>query len=248
MNMVWSFVDYQTMRKTYAQRDLLDIAQSGVTWIARGTIQLLIYRVIVSMKPESIPQVVTSFPILVENMVLTYMLYLRVSGTFHIIIGMLHLFGYDLPETHRRYLLSSSLTDFWRRINIYWKDFMVKLVYFPIFFRLRRQGTVRAQVIATAVVFVATWFLHAYQYYWLSGRVLLTLTDATFWAILGVVVIINVLLEVRARERGTLQAPGPVKLVLKTASTLAFIIVLWSMWSTPTFGQWFDLLTWWQVG
>ena len=86
-----------------------------------------------------------------------YLLYLRVSGQFHIIVGLLHLFGYDLPETHRRYLLASSLTDFWRRINIYWKDFMVKVVYFPVFFRLRKRGQTLAQVVATAAVFVVTW-------------------------------------------------------------------------------------------
>ena len=118
-------------------------------------------------------------------MVLTYMLYLRVSGQFHIIVGFLHLFGYDLPETHRKYLLSRSLTDFWRRINIYWKDFMVKIVYFPVYFRLRRSGDVRAQVVATLVVFVVTWFLHAYQWFWLRGDFLMTWPDTLFWGILG---------------------------------------------------------------
>ena len=34
----------------------------------------------------------------------------------------------------------SSFTDFWRRINIYWKDFMMKVFYYPAFFRLRRLG------------------------------------------------------------------------------------------------------------
>lgn len=58
------------------------------------------------------------------------------------IIGFMNLFGYDLPETHRKYLLAHSLTDFWRRINIYGKDFMVKMVYFPVYFRLRRSGDV----------------------------------------------------------------------------------------------------------
>jgi len=67
-------------------------------------------------------------------MVSTFLLYLRISGQFHLVIGMLYLFGFRLPETHHRYLLASSFTDFWRRINIYWKDFMMKLVYYPSFF------------------------------------------------------------------------------------------------------------------
>ena len=73
----------------------------------------------------------------------TFLLYLRVSGQFHLIVGVLHLFGFRLPETHHLYFLASSFTDFWRRINIYWKDFMMKLVYYPSFFRLQRLGTTR---------------------------------------------------------------------------------------------------------
>ena len=35
---------------------------------------------------------------------------------FHLVIRMLYLFGFRLHETHHRYLLASSFTDFWRRI------------------------------------------------------------------------------------------------------------------------------------
>ena len=54
---------------------------------------------------------------------------------------MLHLFGFNLPETQSLYYLASSFTDFWRRINIYWKDFMMKVFYYPAFFGLKRSGT-----------------------------------------------------------------------------------------------------------
>src|SRR5690606_3022662 len=134
-------------------------------------------------------------------MVMTYLLYLRVSGQFHIIVGLLHLFGYDLPETHRRYLLANSLTDFWRRINIYWKDFMVKMVYFPLYFRLRRRGDIRAQVIATSAVFVTTWLLHSYQWFWLRGEWLFTWPDTLFWGVLGALVIVNVVIEAKRGQR-----------------------------------------------
>jgi len=241
-------VDYQTMRKSFARRDVGEIAQSGVQWIVRGTLQLMLYRVVLGMKGELEPSNITSFMFLVKGMVVTYMLYLHVSGTFHIIVGMLHLFGYDLPETHRRYLLASSLTDFWRRINIYWKDFMMKVVYLPVFFRLRKSGPVRAQLIGTAAVFLATWALHAYQYYWLTGRVLLSGPDIAFWAILGSWVVVNLALEIRARERGVQPAPGRVTVVLKTAGTFVAIVVLWFMWSSPTLSGFLDQLTYWKVG
>ena len=42
-------------------------------------------------------------------LVCNYLLYLRVSGQFHMACGMLHLFGFQLPETHHHYLLAIGL-------------------------------------------------------------------------------------------------------------------------------------------
>jgi hypothetical protein len=61
-------------------------------------------------------------------------------------------------------------------------------------------------------------------------------------------VIFNVLLEQRAGEQRKVGGMGPVRRVLQTAATLAFIVVLWSLWQTPTVGEWLDVLTYWQAG
>jgi D-alanyl-lipoteichoic acid acyltransferase DltB (MBOAT superfamily) len=244
--LLFPVIDYQTARKTYFQRDIHLIAQQGINWILRGTVQLLLYRAIQYLKPAWDPEAVTSFWTLAALMIGTYLLYLRVSGHFHIIIGLMHLFGYDLPETHRRYLLARTLTDFWRRINIYWKDFMVKLVYFPVYFRLRRTGERRAQIVATGLVFVVTWLLHSYQWFWLRGTWLFTWTDTLFWAILGGLVIVNVLLEQRRRVIPRQDWQWRATVALQTAGTFCFIVVLWSFWNAPTVEAWVDLVTWWQ--
>ena len=248
--LLFPVIDYQTQRQTYFQRDIHEVAQQGIVWIGRGTIQLMLYRLVYHWKgPSNAPELVTTLPALVSTMVLTYLLYLRVSGQFHIAIGFLHLFGYDLPETHRKYLLARSLTDFWRRINIYWKDFMVKLVYFPVYFRLRRSGEVRAQIVATVLVFVTTWFLHSYQWFWLRGDFLMTWPDTLFWAILGGLVTVNLLVEQRKPSRAAKSAPQPRwREPLQIAGTFCLIVSLWSLWNSPSVGEWLDLLSWWKVG
>ena len=256
--LLFPVIDFQTHRQTYFRRNIHDVAQQGIAWIGRGTVQLLLYRLVYHWKsPSNAPEEITTFAGLAGTMVLTYLLYLRVSGQFHIIIGFLHLFGYDLPETHRKYLLSRSLTDFWRRINIYWKDFMVKLVYFPVYFRLRKSGDVRAQVVATIVVFVVTWFFHAYQWFWLRGDFLMAWPDTLFWAILGGLVTVNLLLERRrpARPAATARAAAPAAVpwyapleLLKVAGTFCLIVTLWSLWNSPSVSEWIDLVTWWKVG
>lgn len=246
--LLFPVIDFQTMRRAYYQRDGHAIAQRGVGWMVRGTIQLLLYRVVYHARGAATPADVTSAAGLLSVMVLTYLLYLRVSGQFHIIVGFLLLFGYDLPETHRRYLLANSLTDFWRRINIYWKDFMVKVVYFPAYFRLRRYGERTAAIVATSLVFFVTWFLHVYQQFWLTGRLLLTWPDALFWGILGLLVMVNVRVELGRRGPPRRISPWTLSNVVRIAATLAVIVGLWSLWSSPTLEEWSDLLTWWQIG
>ena len=62
------------------------------------------------------------------------------STTFHMIVGLLHLFGFRLPETHKLYYLAHSFTELWRRINIYWTEFMMKAVFYPTYFRVKQRG------------------------------------------------------------------------------------------------------------
>src|SRR5688572_18585873 len=181
---LYPVVDYSTFTRTYYDRDAGPVYITGTRWIVRGIVHLILYR-LVYLHVIVDPSAVFNLRDLVQFMLATFLLYLRVSGQFHIIAGVLHLYGFRLPETHHLYYLSSSFTDFWRRINIYWKDFMMKLVYYPCYFELRRRSGKFAMVMSTIVVFAATWMLHSYQWFWLRGGFPLTLQDAIFWTILG---------------------------------------------------------------
>lgn len=245
--LLFPVVNFQTMRRTYYRRDIHDIAQQGIHWMVRGAIQLILYRLVLYFNDPYLPDRVTSLGALISMMILTFLLYLNVSGTFHVIVGMLHLFGYDLPETHRSYMLANSFLDFWRRINIYWKDFMVKVVYFPVYFRLRKRGELAAQVTATTSVFLVTWFFHSYQSFWLEGRYVLSWPDTIFWGLLGILVVANVLWEYR-HPRHRKDSQGWLAQAIHAAQvmgTFAAITTLWSLWSTPTLSAWFYLITHW---
>jgi hypothetical protein len=100
---------------------------------------------------------------------------------------------------------------------------------------------------ATVLVFVTTWFLHAYQWFWLRGEFLMTWPDTLFWGILGALVTINLLMERRrpARTAGVWRKRlEPVR----TFGTFALIVTLWSLWNAPSVPEWLDLVTWWRVG
>src|SRR5437762_4256587 len=147
-------VDYKTFCSTYYNEDWPRVYQSGLKWMFRGVFQLLLYRVIYQFAPLDVYKLSSALDV-VGCVVGMYLLYLRISGTFHLIVGLLHMFGFNLPETHHLYLLASSFTDFWRRINIYWKDFVMKLFFYPTHFALRKMGTLWAMSVATLATFLA---------------------------------------------------------------------------------------------
>lgn len=240
-------VDYRTFQRGYFAGEVHETQRAGLRMMFRGTVHLLLYRLIyheLLVPPEEVRDAIGLLGYLVCN----YLLYLRVSGQFHTACGMLHLFGFQLPETHRNYLLATSFTDYWRRINIYWKDFMVRVVFNPVVFGLKRWPRPASLAAATAVVFVTTWALHAYQSFWLRGVWGVGAPDALFWGVLGLLVMVNVQLD--ARRSGSRQARvdpwAPRQIVLraaKTAGTFATIALLWSLWSSPSVGAWLTLLS-----
>jgi hypothetical protein len=232
-------LDFKTFRETYQPRATWEVAQGGIGWIVQGLSQLLLYRVIKYYWLPS-PHELGDAPHLLLFLAMNYALYLHVSGYFHVITGIFHLFGFQLPRTHHNYFLASSFTDIWRRINIYWKDFLAKIFFFPTFFALRGWGTRPAAVVAALGVFLATWLLHAYQVFWITGSLPLTPGDALLWLIVGVLVAWNLQLDLRraARRRTPDRDGTPLAAISLSARIVGMFLLVsffWACWNTPAF-------------
>ncbi len=235
---LYPVVDYRTFARTRFDREAVEIYEEGVRWMLRGVLHLLAYRLVRN-------------DLLLDNqwamgmgdamlqLIATFLLYLQVSGRFHLIVGVLHLFGFRLPETHHLYLLSSGFTDAWRRINIYWKDFMMQVAWYPLYFRWRGAGTRAAVVTATLAVFACTWALHSYQFFWLNGTPLLEWRDAAFWGAFGVLAAFAAVRELRADHR-TVPSRVAWRLTrgLSVVGTMSVILVLWSFWTARSWPEW----------
>ena len=123
---------------------------------------------------------------------------------------------------------------------------MLRIFYFPAYFRLRKLGSTTALVVATLFVFVMTWLLHAYQWFWLRGTTLLVSQDMLFWTILGVLVVINAIYEDRHGRERTLGKTtrgwrSLARRMLQTFGTFTVICVLWSFWTSESLTDWFTL-------
>lgn len=232
-------LDFKTFRETYRPTASWEAAQGGVGWIAVGLSHVLLYRVIKYYVLPS-PHQLGDAPHLLLFLAANYALYLHVSGYFHVITGVFHLFGFELPRTHHNYFLASSFTDIWRRINIPWKEFMTKVFFFPAFFALRGWGTATAAVAAALGVFLATWVLHAYQVFWITGSLPLEPRDAALWLIAGMLVAGNLALDLRwAARRGPGGGPegmaGAVAYSARVVGMFVLICLFWACWNTPPF-------------
>jgi hypothetical protein len=250
--LLFPIVDYRTSISTYYDTRPEDIYRSGVRWMFIAVLHQLVYRLLLyhfQIKPDHVE---TSFD-RIRFIYGDFLLYVRISGEFHLCIGILQLFGFNLPRTHRNYFLASSLTDFWRRCNLYWTAFMQKLVFYPVSFRLRKAkwSPMAITVTASIVVMLATWALHWYQAFWLTCKLPPIPQDPIWWTILGSALVITTAYEQRhGRQRSLSGQPkrtvgGWIQTAALTFVTFTFMSMLWSFWSSSSVDDWtrivFDL-------
>jgi D-alanyl-lipoteichoic acid acyltransferase DltB (MBOAT superfamily) len=236
-------VDYATFRRTYFNDDEWKIYQQGLSWMCRGVVHLLLYRIVYHHFTPNLMDI-EDLGGMAQFMVTSYLLYLRISGLFHLIVGLLCLFGFNLPETHKKYFLSASFNDFWRRINIYWKDFMMKMLYYPLFMKLRARGMTFAIVVATFATLVVSWLLHSYQWFWLRGTYPITMQDGVFWCTLGALVAVNSVIEARSGRRRAVGWSLP-RAIRRSAQILGMFVLmcfLWSFWTAPSADVWLSIV------
>jgi hypothetical protein len=247
---LYPIIDYKTFCRTYYNQDAHRIYQTGLKWISRGLLHLVLYRVVYQLLLPD-PMDIHSAGDLFRYMAFTFMLYLKISGQYHLIVGLLHLFGFNLPETNHLWLIPTSFVDLWRRINIYWKEYIMKIFFYPAYFyamRWKSPNSTKAILFATIYAMVLTWILHRYQWFWLKGEFPIPLQDTIFWIILGTILTVNVMLDNRAKVKGvakTAHQSVPQRILngFKSIGVFTTLIVLWSMWRAESYSEWFALMS-----
>src|SRR6185436_14418328 len=81
---LYPVVDYLSFRRNYYDRDARAIYETGIKWIVRGLIQLILYRYVYVFLTRDAADL-QSLGDLVQFLLSTYLLYLRVSGQLHLI-------------------------------------------------------------------------------------------------------------------------------------------------------------------
>lgn len=242
--LLFPVVDYKLFQKKYFDEDSLKIYKKGVQWIVLGVFHLMVYRFIyyyLLLPPNEVKDAVSFWHYSITN----YTLIIRLSGIFHISVGILCLFGFNLPRVFDNYFLASGFSDLWRRINIYFKDYVIRLFYYPIFFKIRKIGDLNAKVVTILFIFFMTWFLHSLQWFWLKGFFPIRMVDVVFWGVFGILVAGNAVWESKKRRvRPDKKSWGYAgKMTTQILGMFLFMSVLWSIWSSTTMGNWWAVAT-----
>jgi hypothetical protein len=241
--MIFPVVGYKTFVRNHYSRPAADTYAKGLRWVFTGLLHLMLYRVIYQYALPA-PDEVTGPGTLVTYLVFSYALIIRLSGIFHLSAGIICLFGFDLPRTFNNYFLSNSFSDLWRRINTYWREFIMRTVYTPIYLRFK-QRTAGALFITILLVFVVNWFLHSYQWFWIRGNFPVQSTDILFWGIFGLLVACNSIISMRAKpvkaKHGFSLADSAIQ-SLKILGMFSFMCVIWSLWNSPSAGVWWSFM------
>ena len=235
-------IPYKSFDNLYYNKASLLTYQKGIRWMTRGFFHLLLYRIIYYyIAPDA--QNVSGYTDFWHYVVFNYTLVLRMSGLFHFATGTLYLFGWNLPPVFNNYFLATSFSDLWRRINIYWKDFIVKVFYYPIFFRLRKVTRKNAAPLTIIFVFLITWILHSYQWFWIKGIFPLRWTDFIYWSFFGVMIALGSTTTFKTSSKLMSIIPSHFSRGIQVTLMFISMSVLWSFWTSPSISSWLNLMS-----
>ncbi len=234
-------VDYKTWLRARTPEAFAPVYDTAFRRIIFGICCLLLYRLLY-LRATPITEIQTASDLLGYTL-LGYTLVLRMIGMLWIAVGLIGLYGYDLPPVFDQVFLAERISEIWRRINIYWRDFVTKVFYYPAYFRLRKK-TKQAVLLSTLFAFVATWFLHNWQWFWLRGDFHFSWNDLAYWLILGTLIAFAISREAdnpaRKKTAGSLRESFFT--MLRITKMYLLMSVLWTLWNGSSIGDWLFLL------
>lgn len=250
---LFPLVDYKIANTTYYNTDKFEIYSIGLRRLFRGAIHIITYRALYYLVVPD-PSEIDGLYSILQFIIFSYTLILRLSGMYHISLGIMSLFGFNLPEIFNNYFFASSFNNIWKRINIYWREALMKVFYYPIYFKIRKLNKTYAVAITILIVFVINWAMHGYQWFWVRGSFPLEPNDFLFWMVFGTAVMVNSIYLQKIREpkklnpKKTANFKTSLLKVIKPIGMFCFMSSIWLMWSSSSLTEWVYLLSFFGTG
>jgi hypothetical protein len=241
---LFPIIDYRTYINSYYDTEALNIYKSGFQRILKGMIQIWGYRIFYHYILIDFTQIHTPANAL-QFILPTFLLILRIIGLYHVLTGIIMMYGYNLPPIFNNLFFATGFSDLWKRINVYWKNFIIKIFYYPIYFRVKRIGVLPGMILTTFICFQVSWALHQWQWYWLKGSAPITLVDGLFWTAFGSLVAYNVWLQSRPKDKNKIYNPVVLRLrqIVLATGVFSIMAILFSIWTSPSIPAWIALFS-----
>jgi hypothetical protein len=237
---LFPILDYRTWTSQFRSCSDDELYEISLRRILLGTGQLITYRILYALQPP-VTSITDNWSLIVYT-VINYLLILQMIGSFHVIIGICGLFGYSLPPIFNNAFFISGFTSVWRKLNVYWKDFITRILYYRIYFKVRKK--VKYPVFLTGLfMFTATWLLHNYQWFWIQGTIDFRATDLLYWIILGACISISLQLEILRPPYAPCQdLKSALIYSLRVTGMFLFMSFMWLFWESSSIGEFLYLL------
>ncbi len=238
-------VNPKTYFESYYSINANEQLKNSLTWIMRGIVHTLLYRIIyLHFSPSAYE--VNSFSSLLLFILAGYSFMLRMSGIFYIALGFVQLFGYKLPIIFDHYFFTTGFSDFWRRINIYWGSFIARVFYYPIISMFKKKNIPIVILATTFLMFLLSWVLHNWQWFWIKGNFHFIWNDLVFWTFLGFVISIHQFFRIRKKSNPLADGSSYKSAIIhgtKIYSMLLLMSLLWCMWTTDSISEFIYILS-----
>lgn len=234
---LFPIVDYKLFLNNYNPSDIQTI-RTGIRRILMGMLQLLLYRIIYIYILPLQSEILSSEDTLLF-VLSSYLLVLHLTGLLWMATGFLGILGFNLPPVFNGIFLIENFRDIWRRVNIYWREFMMKIFYYPIYFKFRKKIR-QAVLLSSAITLTVSTLLHGWQWFWLQGELTLQTTSVIYWLILGSCITYSLTRQQHETTK-TIVTPGIPIFLLNTLHVFLMYLVmsgLWSLWSSSGLSEW----------
>ncbi|MGZ3882982.1 MAG: hypothetical protein ACXVP0_15360 [Bacteroidia bacterium] len=232
-------VDNKFFVKSFLNRPYREIYKRGLFYLLFGMFQITVYKVIHDhFLVQHTEHTIWS---LLRFTFVNYFMILKITGILTIAFGFLVIFGFNLPPLFGNFFLAPSFTDYWRRANIYWREFVIKIVYYPLYFRLKKKIP-QPIFVCVIIAFTFSYIFHSYQLFCINGYYTFRANDLFYWLTLGLIIGINATLEhQRISTSGKKTAPSRTKdfflRPLKIAAVFFITSTLWFFWGSDSIGD-----------
>jgi len=229
-------IDYRTYMRSYYADSYGVVCRRAMWFIMLAVGELLLYKLITHYLNPTVASIHDAYT-LIAFCLSHYLLVIKMVGILTMGVGLMMMFGFSMPAPFGNFLLAFSFSEYWQKVNAYWRAFVLKIIYYPFYFKYRKKLKRNAVTLGIIIAFLASYVLHSYQKFWIAGSFSFQLTDLLYWMLLGLLVMWNY----RRNEGKDPKAKKDVSLKACIINGLNYVIVLvvmillWNLWNSETF-------------